>query len=169
MKSVEPHDEDEPTDNKQVEIFISPGLFKRGDADGEKFDVFSIIEPSSVMWIEANGMPLRRSAAVQTIESRGLPQQHLGSNAEQPQPRPDAQQNPQAETPVEDDSRDSEATPEGSDPMEVEQTHQSDPKLEHVEDSSSKRQAPPKPKKSGNPIKGLVTKMSGSQVDKRHH
>jgi uncharacterized protein (UPF0262 family) len=49
MKSVEPHDEDEPTYDKQVEILISPGLFKKGDADGEKFDVFSIIEPSLVM------------------------------------------------------------------------------------------------------------------------
>jgi hypothetical protein len=174
MKSVEPHDEDEPTDNKQVELFISPGLFKRGDADGEKFDAFSIIEPSSVMWIEAKGVPSHPSAAVRTVESREQTterresvQHHLQSNSKEPQHPQHTQQHLQSESQAEDDGHDSEGSPEGSDPMEVEQTHQNEPKHETVKDSSAKKDAPPKQKK--NVVKGLVTKMSGSQGDRRHH
>lgn len=33
---------------KIVEIVVSPGLFKRGNTDGERFDVESCIEPSEV-------------------------------------------------------------------------------------------------------------------------
>jgi len=169
MKSVEPHDEDEPTDDKQVEILISPGLFKKGDADGEKFDVFSIIEPTLVMWIEVQGTPLRRSAAVQTIESRGLPQLHLGSNVEQPQPRSDAQQKPEVRPPVEDETHDSESIAAGMDPMDLEQAHQITAKQEIVEESSPKRQAPAKLKKNSKIMGMLGTNVKGSQVDKRHH
>ncbi|KAL2060459.1 hypothetical protein VTL71DRAFT_9490 [Oculimacula yallundae] len=52
MKSIAPHDDDERTDNKFVQIFITPALFKRGDSDGEKFDVFSCIDTSIIMWGE---------------------------------------------------------------------------------------------------------------------
>ena len=52
MKSVAPHDDEERTDNKNVQIFIIPALFKRGDADGENFDEFSTIELSVVLWEE---------------------------------------------------------------------------------------------------------------------
>jgi hypothetical protein len=171
MKSVEPHDEDEPTYDKQVEILISPGLFKKGDADGEKFDVFSIIEPSLVMWNKVQGTPLRRSAAIQTIESRGLPPLHLGSNVEQPQPQPrsDAQQKPEARPPVEDETHDSVSIAAGMDPMDLEQAHEITAKQELVEDSSSNRHAPAKQKKSDNIIGMIGAIVMGSQVDKRHH
>ena len=33
---------------KIVEIVVSPGLFKRGNTDGERFDVESCVEPSEV-------------------------------------------------------------------------------------------------------------------------
>ncbi|KAH7357224.1 hypothetical protein BKA65DRAFT_475009 [Rhexocercosporidium sp. MPI-PUGE-AT-0058] len=52
MRSIAPHDDDERTDNKFVQIFITPALFKRGDTDGEKFDVFSCIDASVIMWAE---------------------------------------------------------------------------------------------------------------------
>ena len=171
MKSMEPHDEDEPTDDKQVEILISPGLFKKGDTDGEKFVVFSIIEASLVMWIEVQGTPLRRSAVVQTIESRGLPQLHLGSNFEQhqPQPRSDAQQMTEVRPPVEDETHDSERFAAGMDPMDLEQAHQITGKQELVEDLSSKEQAPAKLTKNSKIMGMLGTNVKGSQVDKRHH
>jgi hypothetical protein len=171
MQSVEPHEEDEPTENKQVELFISPGLFKRGDVDGEKFDAFSIIEPSSVMWIEAKGIPSHRSAAVQTVESRvqtterrEVPQQ---SDSKEPQHAQDTQQDIQADIQTEDDGHDSEGSLEGSDPMEVERTRRNEPKHETGKDFPARKNAPPKPKK--NVVKGFVTKMSGSQGDRHHH
>ncbi|CAG8962467.1 hypothetical protein HYFRA_00014197 [Hymenoscyphus fraxineus] len=52
MRSIAPHDDDERTDNKFVQIFIRPALFKRGDTDGEKFGVFSCIDASVIMWGE---------------------------------------------------------------------------------------------------------------------
>ena len=60
MKSVQPDDEEERTDNKIVQIFVSPALFKRGDADGYNFDIVSVIEPSVVLWAEAP--PVHQSA-----------------------------------------------------------------------------------------------------------
>lgn len=47
-------DEDSDGENVQtshrkiVEIVVSPGLFKRGNTDGERFDIESCVEPSEV-------------------------------------------------------------------------------------------------------------------------
>ena len=41
-------EEDQRSFKKIVEIVISPGLFKRGDTDGERFEIESCIEKSEV-------------------------------------------------------------------------------------------------------------------------
>ncbi|CAG8974726.1 hypothetical protein HYALB_00000336 [Hymenoscyphus albidus] len=63
MRSIAPHDDDERTDNKFVQIFIRPALLKRGDTDGEKFGVFSCIDASVVMWGE---LPIHHASPQQS-------------------------------------------------------------------------------------------------------
>ncbi|KAF4617075.1 hypothetical protein G7Y89_g15074 [Cudoniella acicularis] len=52
MKSLAPHEQDERTDNKYIELIIIPALFKRGNADGDHFETCSTIQPCSVLWGE---------------------------------------------------------------------------------------------------------------------
>jgi hypothetical protein len=82
MQSVQPHDEDEQTDNKIVEIFTTPALLKRGDADGEKFDVCSVIEPCAVLWADVPTHVLRAfnsMAAAQDKNTNAHAPSHIDS------------------------------------------------------------------------------------------
>lgn len=121
MKSIEPHDEDEPTDNKQVELFITPALFKRGDADGGNFDAFSIVEPSSVMWVELKGGPANRSVAVvQTMQRPELPQRPTQPIYKEPQHPQGGHQHLDVENQAKREDHPPAEHTEDLDPMEVE-------------------------------------------------
>jgi hypothetical protein len=56
MKDIDEFEEDYGDDHgvppKDVELFITPGLFKRGDADGEHFETDSCIAPIQVLCFE---------------------------------------------------------------------------------------------------------------------
>ena len=51
MKDDDEMDDDEDTqmEQKQVELFVAPGLFKRGNADGEGYDTQSCLVPILVL------------------------------------------------------------------------------------------------------------------------
>lgn len=41
-------DEDDPLYERLVEVVVTPALFKRGNTDGEQYDIETCIEPAKV-------------------------------------------------------------------------------------------------------------------------
>lgn len=49
---------------KSVDIFVTPGLYKQGNMDGEKYDIESVVLKAEVLCFEVSPLPLQHIADV---------------------------------------------------------------------------------------------------------